>query len=135
MKTGRLEKRYSLKDIASKLKIDRKELYNISQNDFYKSEGMIISVILRTENKKELLKIFSNLQRDSVDINLKEYNKESQEVIEALKFILKTKLSSKELIEYFYLKDKKEILIKREIEKFNKEIIERGDIFDPEMFK
>lgn len=129
MKYGRREKKYSLKNIADFLKIERKTLYNLSKKDFYKVEALIISEILKRENKEDL-KILYNLKNcEEPNFLLENYKSESKEIQEALIFIKETKMTSQELIDYFYLKEKLADMIKITENSFCEDLQKRKDIF------
>lgn len=127
-KFGRIEQKYSLLKISKHLKIDRKELYNLSRSNFYLSECKILSVIFSFEDKKELEKKFLNFQnREKIKIeNI------SDEYKEEIKFLEKTKIKTEELIRFLYLKQRKEEFIKRAEEDFNETL--KNEIFTAEDF-
>ena len=87
IKMGRIEKKYNLTKIAEHLKIDRKELYNLSKKNFYLSEVKILSVIFLYEDKKELEKKFTNFKnREAIKITNVDKKYEAE-----IKFLEKTK--------------------------------------------
>ena len=129
IKMGRIEKRYNLTKIAEHLKIDRKELYNLSKKNFYLSEVKILSVIFLYEDKKELEKKFTNFKnREAIKITNVDKKYEAE-----IKFLEKTKITTKELIRYFYLKDRREEFLKRAIVDFNKTL--ESEVFSEKDFE
>ena len=129
IKMGRIEKKYNLTKIAEHLKIDRKELYNLSKKNFYLSEVKILSVIFLYEDKKELEKKFTNFKnREAIKVTNVDKKYEAE-----IKFLEKTKMTTEELIRYFYLKDRREEFLKRAIVDFNKTL--ESEVFSEKDFE